>query len=134
MAGFIWKAAGEAPAEIKVNFGQTNGLGWFTLSALSANGGSTDLKRTDGQDADGDALYRVTPNDDLMFKLQVLCASAKPSPADIYLRVSQGGATLECVDSKGVTLNAAAGGGFGEVKIGSVDVAKAFVGNFEIWE
>ncbi len=132
MSGFIWKAAGVSPVDVQVNLDQ-QGQGWFTLTAVTPSGGATDLKRLDAVDADGDALFRVTPNDDLMFKLQVLCANSTAAASDVWLTVQQNGVTLQCVDSTGAVQNAQ-GGGFSAVQLGSVSPAKAFVGNFEVWE
>jgi hypothetical protein len=129
----IWQANGEAVAEIRVNLDQ-QGLGWFTLTAISAHNGPVDLRRIDAEDADGDAYFRVTPSDDLLFKLQVLCASPAAPGSGVWLRVLQNGAVLPCVDTDGDVVNGNAAGGFRPIQLGTVVQGQNQIFNFDIWE
>ena len=128
----IWQASGTSPVDIQINLDQA-AQGWFTLAAIDADNGTTDLRRIDSQDADGDAFFRVTPNLDLMFKLQVLCASSAPAPgAGVWLCVQQGGATLPCCDATGQVINQN-GGSYQAVQLGSVIQGQNQTFNFDVW-
>lgn len=129
----IWQATAGTPVDIQINIDQA-GQGWFTLTVIAANGAATDLKRTDSQDADGDAFFRVTPGSDLLFKLQVLCASAAAPPGSgVWLRALQGGNTLPCYDTSANLINQGAGGGYEPVSLGTITQGQNLTFNFDVW-
>lgn len=128
MPTYIWRASGNSPAEIQVTLDQ-RGLGWFTAYASTATGGQTDLVRKDPNEADGDALFRVTPNGDLFFEVEAYCADAPPGKVDVLLEVRQSGAILNCTDARGQVINP----GGQPVKVGQVAQARALAFTFQIW-
>ena len=128
----IWMAAPDVPVRIRATL-SNQGLGWFTLAARTAAGEQTDLKRTDQADADGDALFRVTPSSDLLFKLRVLGGYVSDEGSDVWLQVSQNGVVLECQDSSGKVINSNGGNAFEPVKLGPVAQAKTSSFHFEVW-
>jgi len=117
--------------EIRVAL-DNQGLGWFGLAARTAAGGQTDLKRTDHDDADGDASFLVTPSADLTFRLQVLGGYVAAAGSTAWIKVLQGGRVLECRDSAGKTLNKS-GSTYVPVQLGAVAQAKTSRFNFEVW-
>ena len=129
----IWQASGTAAVDIQINLDQAS-IGWFTLTAISASDGPTDLKRIDQQQADGDAFFRVTPSSDLLFKLQVLCATAPVAPgAGVWLRAQQNGVVLPCLDTNANVMNES-GGVYQPIQLGSVVSGQNLTFNFDIWQ
>jgi hypothetical protein len=129
----IWQASGAAPVDIQINLDQL-ATGWFTLTAITAADGPTDLKRIDQQQADGNALFRVTPSSDLLFKMQVLCATAPAAPgAGVWLSAQQNGVVLSCLDTSANVMNQN-GAGYQAIQLGSVTSGQNQTFNFDIWQ
>ncbi|OXE35626.1 MAG: hypothetical protein CGW95_12740 [Phenylobacterium zucineum] len=127
----IWRAKGGDPVDIQVSL-DNEGLAWFVLASMTAAGSQSDLKRTDHDDADGDAMFQVTPSEDLILKLRILGANIGTNGSNAWLKILQNGKIISCQDAAGKIVNKL-GSAFGPVKLGSVAQAQTNRFNFEVW-